>query len=75
MMSATNRRALAILFVAALSQGVALSQSPLLPTESSLSRNPALIEDWANRLQADDLHVRATTKAVLIVIVRDFWAV
>ena len=66
MMSVTNRRALAILFAAGLSQAVALSQSPLLPTESSLSRNPALVDDWAHRLRADDPKVRATAEAVMV---------
>jgi len=58
--------ALAILCAAGLSQAVALSQSPPLPTESSLSRNPALVDDWANRLQADDLKIRAAAEAVLV---------
>ena len=43
-----------------------LSQSPLPPTESSLSRNPALVRDWANRLQANDPKVRATAEAALV---------
>ena len=51
---------------AGLSQTVALSQSPLLPTESSLSTNPALIVDWANRLVANDPKVRATAEAALV---------
>src|SRR5207247_57928 len=41
-MSFIKKHALAIGLAAGLSQGVALSQSPLLQTESSLSRNPAL---------------------------------
>src|SRR6187399_3776696 len=65
-MSVTKKRALAIILAAGLSQAVALSQSPLPPTESSLSRNPALVDDWANRLQADDAKVRATAEAVLV---------
>jgi outer membrane protein assembly factor BamB/HEAT repeat protein len=56
--------ALAIILVAGLSQ-VAVSQSPL-PTESSLSRNPALVLDWADRLQATDPKVRATAEAALV---------
>ena len=58
--------ALAIILAAALNQAVALSQSPLPPTESSLSRNPALVRDWANRLQANDPKVRATAEAALV---------
>src|SRR6187399_546842 len=65
-MSVTKKRALAIILAAGLSQAVALSQSPLPPTESSLSRNPALVDDWANRLQADDATVRATAEAALV---------
>jgi outer membrane protein assembly factor BamB/HEAT repeat protein len=54
------------MLAAGLSQGVALSQSPLPPTESSLSRNPALVRDWANRLKANDPKVRATAEAALV---------
>ena len=61
-----KKHALAIIFAAGLSQAVALSQSPLLPTESSLSRNPALVRDWANRLPANDPKVRATAEAALV---------
>src|SRR5688572_30867767 len=49
-----KKHALAIILAAGLSQGVALSQSPVPPTESSLSRNPTLVGDWANRLLAND---------------------
>ena len=49
-----------------LSQGAALSQSPLPQTESSLSRNPAPVRDWANRLLANDPKVRATAEAALV---------
>ncbi len=59
-------QALAIVFAAGLSQTVALSQSPLPQTESSLSRNPALVDDWANRLLANDPKVRATAEAALV---------
>jgi outer membrane protein assembly factor BamB/HEAT repeat protein len=65
-MSFMKTRALAIIFAAGLSQAVALSQSPLPQTESSLSRNPALVRDWANRLQASDPKVRATAEAALV---------
>jgi outer membrane protein assembly factor BamB/HEAT repeat protein len=51
---------------AGLSQGVAPSQSPPPQTESSLSRNPALVRDWANRLLANDRKVRATAEAALV---------
>ena len=61
-----KKHALAIIFAAGLSQAVALSQSPLPQTESSLSRNPALVRDWANRLLANDPKVRATAEAALV---------
>ena len=61
-----KKRALAIILAAGLSQGVALSQSPPPQTESSLSRNPALVRDWANRLLANDRKVRATAEAALV---------
>ena len=66
LMSFMKRRALAIIFAAGLSHAVALAQTPLPPTESSLSRNPALVRDWANRLQANDPKVRATAEAALV---------
>ena len=65
-MSFIKKHALAMIFAAGLGQAVALSQSPLPPTESSLSRNPALVRDWANRLQANDPKVRATAEAALV---------
>ncbi len=61
-----TQSAAAIIVVAVLSQSVALSQSPLPQTESSLSRNPALVRDWANRLRANDPKVRATAEAALV---------
>src|SRR4030095_2941091 len=51
---------------AGLSQAVALSQSSPPPTESSLSRNPALVLDWANRVMSNDPKVRATAEAALV---------
>jgi outer membrane protein assembly factor BamB/HEAT repeat protein len=63
-MSSLKKHALAFILAAGFTPAVALSQS--LPTESSLSRNPALVRDWANRLQADDPKVRATTEADLV---------
>src|SRR5204863_9741927 len=65
-MSFIKKPTLAIIFAAGLSQAVAPFQSPLPPTESSLSRNPALVRDWANRLQANDPKVRATAEAALV---------
>src|SRR6476660_7662561 len=65
-MSFLKKHAVAIILAAGLSQGVALSQSPLPQTESSLSRNPALVRDWANRLLANDSKVRATAEAALV---------
>jgi HEAT repeat protein/outer membrane protein assembly factor BamB len=44
----------------------ASSQELLLPTESGLSRNPALATDWANRVMANDPKVRATAEAALV---------
>ena len=60
------RHALAMIVAAGLSQGVALSQTPLPQTESSLSSNPALVRRWANRLRANDPKVRATAEAALV---------
>jgi outer membrane protein assembly factor BamB/HEAT repeat protein len=65
-MSSINTHALAILFAAGLSQAVAASQSRLPQTESSPSRNPAPVPDWANRLQSDDPKIRATAEAALV---------
>ena len=66
MRSFLKNPALAIALAAGLSQAVALSQSPLPQTESSLSSNPALVYDWANRLLANDAKVRATAEAALV---------
>jgi outer membrane protein assembly factor BamB/HEAT repeat protein len=65
-MSVTLKRALAMICAVGLSQAVALSQSPLLPTESTLSTSPALVRDWAHRLKANDPKVRATAEAALV---------
>jgi hypothetical protein len=65
-MPAVMKHVLAIIFAAGLNHAVALSQSPLPQTESSLSRNPALVDDWANRLLADEPKVRATAEATLV---------
>ena len=61
-----TKHALAIILAAVLGQAVALSQTPLPPTESSLSRQPALVTDWANRLQSTDTKVRLTADAALV---------
>src|SRR5664279_2244032 len=37
-----------------------------LPTESDLSRKPALAPDWANRVMANDPMVRASAEAALV---------
>jgi outer membrane protein assembly factor BamB/HEAT repeat protein len=65
-MSFIKIHALVLTFAAGLGQAVALSQSPLPRTESSLSQNPALVDDWASRLLADDPKVRATAQAALV---------
>ena len=65
-MSFRKNSALALVFAAAVSQAVGLSQSPLPQTESSPSRNPAQVRDWANRLLAKDPKVRATAEAALV---------
>jgi outer membrane protein assembly factor BamB/HEAT repeat protein len=65
-MSFRKAHALAIVFAAGLGQAVALTQSSLPQTESSLSRDPALIRDWANRLVARDPEVRAAAETALV---------
>lgn len=47
-------------------QTLALSQDAPPPTASSLSRNRALVRDWANRLMANDPKVRAAAEAALV---------
>jgi len=64
-MSRVIKPAFALILVAVLGQAGALSQSPL-PTEPSLSRNPALVQEWADRVRASDSKVRATAEAALI---------
>ena len=61
-----KKPALAIILAAGLSQVVALSQSPRPQAESSLSTDPAVVRDWANRLLATDSKVRATAEAALV---------
>ena len=65
-MSSKTKQALAVVLAAGLSQAVASSQSLLPPTESNLSRNPALISDWEDRLLAEDPKVRAAAEAALV---------
>src|SRR5262245_29898250 len=57
--------ALVMALAAALSQAVALTQSPPPKTQSGLSTSSARVRDWAPRLTADDPKVRATAKATL----------
>src|SRR5262245_63194297 len=64
-MSFIKKHAFAVMFAAGLSHTVALSQSPPPQTQSSLSRNPAQVSDWANRLLAKDPKIRATAEAAL----------
>jgi HEAT repeat protein/outer membrane protein assembly factor BamB len=47
-------------------QTVTASQEAPLPTESGLSRNPALVPDWETRLLAKDAKVRAAAEATLV---------
>ena len=42
------------------------SQEPTLPSESELSRKPALVVDWANRALSNDPTLRATTEATIV---------
>jgi outer membrane protein assembly factor BamB/HEAT repeat protein len=65
-MSFIRKSALAVVLAAGLSQAVALSQSRLPPTASSLSGDPGLVQDWADRLLATDPKVRATAEAALV---------
>ncbi|HEU4687666.1 MAG TPA: HEAT repeat domain-containing protein, partial [Vicinamibacterales bacterium] len=65
-MSSKTRQALAVVLAAGLIPAVASSQALLPPTESNLSRNPALISDWEDRLLAEDPKVRATAEAALV---------
>src|SRR5262245_22161977 len=65
-MSFMTKHALAIIVAAGVLPAVALSQAPLPPTESNLSRNPGLVGDWANRLLTNDPRVRATAEATLV---------
>ena len=58
--------ALALVVAAGLSQSVALSESTLPQTESGLSGNAAQIDDWRDRLLANDPKVRATAVAALV---------
>jgi len=55
-----------MILAAGLSQAFALSQSRPPQTESGISRNTALVRDWANRLLANDPKVRAAAEAALV---------
>jgi outer membrane protein assembly factor BamB/HEAT repeat protein len=59
-------RLAALLLVVAVTQAVALSQTPSLPTASSLTRHPSLAQEWAGRLLAGDPKVRSSSEAVLV---------
>jgi outer membrane protein assembly factor BamB/HEAT repeat protein len=65
-MSFMRTGALVVALAVGLSQAIALSQSPLPPTEASLSRNPALAGDWASRLQAGDPKIRAAAEDAVV---------
>jgi len=65
-MSFMKKHVVAIVFAAAFSQAVALSQSPQPQTQTSLPSNPAAVRDWTNRLLTKDLKVRATAEAALV---------
>ena len=56
---------LTLLLSFGLSQTVAVAQPPRPRTQSSLSTNPALVDDWSNRLLARDAKIRATAEAAL----------
>jgi outer membrane protein assembly factor BamB/HEAT repeat protein len=60
------RQALAVIIAASLGQAVATTQSPTIPSESALSRKPALAGDWADRLRADHPKIRAGAVAALV---------
>jgi outer membrane protein assembly factor BamB/HEAT repeat protein len=60
-----TRLAPAIVLCACLTPAIVLSQSPLPPTESSLAKNPSLIDDWAERLRSTDPKVRAAAEDAL----------
>src|SRR5262245_33109646 len=65
-MSFIKNHALAIAFAAGFSQAVVLSQSPPPHAQTSVSRNPAVVRDWENRLLDKDAKVRASAKATLV---------
>jgi outer membrane protein assembly factor BamB/HEAT repeat protein len=60
-----KKHALAVTLAAGLGQGLALSQSPPPPTESSLTKD-AVVRDWDDRLRANDPKVRAAAEAALV---------
>ena len=61
-----KKHALAIVLAAGLNHAVAFSQSLVPPSESSLSRNPALVTEWADRLMASDRKIRAAAEDSLV---------
>lgn len=65
-MSVVKKYALGIVLAFGIGQLVAPCQSTLPRTESSLSRNPTLVSDWADRLVAKDPKIRADAEAALV---------
>ncbi len=65
-MSVVNKYALGIVLAFGIGQLVAPCQSTLPWTESSLSRNPTLVSDWADRLVAKDPKIRTDAEAALV---------
>ena len=59
-------RILAAAFVVALTQTAVPSHSLPPQTEASLSKDPALVAEWASRLQSKDAKVRADAEATLV---------
>jgi outer membrane protein assembly factor BamB/HEAT repeat protein len=65
-MSFVTKHVVALTLAAGLSQTGAIFDTRQIPTESSLSGNPALVNDWASRLQAADPKIRAHAEASLV---------
>ena len=65
-MSFMRHSVVAAICAAGLAQAVVLSQTPLPPTEASLSKEPTLVDEWAERLQSADPKVRAAAEDALV---------
>ena len=65
-MSFMRHSVVAAICAAGLAQAVVLSQTPLPPTEASLSKEPTLVDEWAERLQSADPKVRAAAEEALV---------